>query len=173
MKRIVAVAAILLLTMAGVAVAAETVAPTLADVYKAVMELKADVAQLKADGFTKANSSGQLATAKTTDGLVVLEVTSLMAGPDATVVGVKVTNSTKEAEVLFSDMNTTLVAGGKELAVKLTLESGKVLPGTSKQFVLLAGPMGKDVKEVTLRTRVIDTKSYKTLMEPTLAIVVK
>lgn len=172
-KRVAVIVSALILVTATVVAAADVVNPTLADVYKAVTDLRADIAQLKADGFTKANSSGQLATAKSADGLVILEVTSLMAGPDATVVGVKLTNNTKDVEAYVSDMYTSFVAGGKELKVTYTLESGKVQPGSSKQLVFLAEPMGKDVKEVVLRTRVIDSKAYKTLMEPTLTIPVK
>lgn len=172
MKRILAIAAILVLVLGGVAMAAE-VAPTLADVMKAIQELKADVAQLKADGFTKANSSGQLATAKTTDGLIVLEVTSLMAGSDATVVGVKVTNNTKDKQASFNELASTLTAGTKQLEVTLTANSGAVLPGTAKQFVLLAEPMPAGAKEVILRTRLIDSKAYSTIMDVTLNVPVK
>jgi DNA-directed RNA polymerase specialized sigma24 family protein len=52
MKRILIGALIVIFAFAGVAMAAETAVPTLADVLTAIQELKADVAQLKADGFT-------------------------------------------------------------------------------------------------------------------------
>jgi hypothetical protein len=174
MKRILIGALIVIFAFAGVAMAAETAVPTLTDVLTAIQELKADVAQLKADGFTKSNTAGILATAKSTDSLVILEVTSLMAGPDATVVGVKVTNKSTDQMPMFSgEISTTLTAGGAELKIKLAQGTGNILPGTSKQFILLADPLPKDVKEVVMRTKVIDSKTYKTTMEPMVIISTK
>lgn len=174
MKRILIGALIVIFAFAGVAMAAETAVPTLADVLTAIQELKADVAQLKADGFTKANKAGTLATATSSDGLVILEVTSLMAGPDATVVGVKVTNKSTDQQPMFSgEISTTITAGGAELKIKMSQGTGNILPGTSKQFILLADPLPKDAKEVVMRTRMIDSKTYKTTMEPTITVPVK
>lgn len=173
MKRILAVASILVLLIAGVAIAAD-VAPTLDDVYKAILEIKTDIAQLKADGFTKADSSGQLAVAKSEDGLVVLEITSLVASPDAAVIGMKVTNNSKDkyAKPNFL-MSTTLVSAGKEINILHDEGLGETLPGTSKSYLLLTEPLPKGAAEITMRTSVYDSKTYSKIMEPTLTIRVK
>lgn len=173
MKRVLAIAVVLVLLLTGMAMAAD-VAPTLADVYKILMEIKADVSQLKADGFTKANSSGQLAVAKTSDGLIVLEITSLVSGPDASVIGVKITNNTKDihARPNFT-ISTTLVAAGKEIKILHDEGMGAALPGTSKTYLLLTDPLPKGAKEITMRTNIFDSKAYSAVMEPTMTIPVK
>ena len=171
MKRWIGLAVAGVVLFSGVAYAADTVAPTLADVYKAVIELKADVAQLKTDGFTRANASGKLASATSADGKVTLEVTSLMAGPDATVVGVKITNASGREIRMNTTFDLSLVAGGRQ--IKILEDNGltdEVLPATSSHGLLLLEPLPKDVKEVTLRAKLYDTNSYDDVLEPTLVI---
>jgi opacity protein-like surface antigen len=174
MKRIIAVVAVCLFLFAGVAAAADVAAPTLADIYKAVMELKADVAQLKADGFTKANASGQLAVANTTDGQVTIEVTSILAGPDALVVGVKITNNSATSVRMNTLLYTSLTAGGQRVEILETKGvTGEILPKTTVKGVILATALPKDSKDVTFRTVIYNDKTFAKVLEPTMVIPVK
>lgn len=173
MRRILAgVLAVLLMT--GVGYAAETAAPSLGDIYKAIMELRADVATLKAGSPAKGSAAGQLATVSTPDGLVTLEVTSIMAGPDATVIGLKVTNKTADKKIgIDTTFSASIVAAGQE--VKILEESGfsdPTLPGTTRKGVILAAPLPAGATDITFRTDLYDREELRTLIEPTLTLTV-
>lgn len=171
MKRIVAIVAAIIVLAAGVGYAAETAVPTLADVMTTLAEIKADLAALKADGFTRTAASGKLATASTKDGLVSIEVTSVTAGPDGTIVGVTITNKTTDKHArMMTSVSTSLVAGTAQ--VKMLEDNGpmEVLPGTSGKYVLLFDALPKGTTEVTLRTQVYDSRAFDDLLEPTLVI---
>lgn len=156
----------------GVAYAADVAAPTLADVYKLLTEIKSDVAALKG-GSSNTNQAGNLASAASTDGKVTITITSLMAGPDATVVGFSIKNETA-SPVKMGTFTTALTAGGAKL--ELSPYSGlleDILPGTTAKGLLLASPVAASATELTFRTEIYDSKSYKDVMETSLVLKLK
>jgi len=174
MKRWLVVVLIVALAIPGLAYAADAAAPTIADVYQLLVEMKADLATIKDNtSFAKANQAGTLATAASNDNKVTITITSLMSGPDATVIGVSVTNKSS-SPVRMSSIDTTLAAGGTKLQLSpMTGIVDEVLPGTTAKGVLLAGPAPASATDVTLRTGIYDSKTLDDLIEPTIVLKLK
>lgn len=167
---------IAVLSFGGVAYAADVAAPTIADVYNLLVGMEADIAAIKAQTApaAPANQAGELAKATSADGKVTLTVTSVMAGPDATVVGVSINNQSASPVMMNSLMSTSLTAGGVKLEISpFAGISGEVLPGTTARGVLLAGPAPATAADLVFRTELYDTKSYDDVLETTLTLKLK
>lgn len=168
-----------LLTFGGVAYAADAVAPTLTDLYNLLQEIKAELAVVKqqtAPGASaNTNQAGELAKATSSDGKVTIVITSLMAGPDATVIGFTVTNNQASGEIMMSSFDTKLTAAGQEIK-KDTLRDGlqgNVLPNTSKKGLILADPLPANATELVITTKLYDTSNYNTVLAPTFTLKLK
>jgi hypothetical protein len=166
------------LSFGGVAYAADAVAPTIADVYNLLVEMKVDLAAVKqqtAPGASaNTNQAGELAKATSADGKVILTVTSVMAGPDATVIGIAIQNNGTSPVMMNSLFGTSLTAGGVALKIEpFAGLSGEVLPNTTAKGVILAGPAPAAAADLTFRTELYDSKSFDDVLETTLTLKLK